>query len=302
MFSRIAFALLARSGRRPGHGIAKLTIIELEQTPVSTWPNPRRTAALPIDRSTGDQLPSVVSLSGVRKSYVRGSSSACVLDGIDLTAERGECIFLIGPSGSGKSTLLSIIGCVLTADQGKVRIMGKDVSSLSRDEAAKLRLQHIGFVFQKFHLIRGLSAAENVAVPLRLAGWAADRARERACELLALVDMSEKVDVQPKRLSVGQCQRVALARALAADPDLVLADEPTASLDAKTGSQALGLLRRLTVDTGKTVIVVTHDLRILPFADRVLHLENGRLQEDQKGHGELTCAAIDPRQELLPAT
>jgi putative ABC transport system ATP-binding protein len=249
----------------------------------------------------GAAVAPVVELSGVRKSFVQGSSSSCVLDGIDLIARRGECIFLVGPSGSGKSTLLSIIGCVLTADRGKVFIMGNDVSALTRDEAAQLRLQHIGFVFQRFHLIRGLSAAENVAVPLRLAGLGAGVARRRAGELLALVDMSEKLDVQPKRLSVGQCQRVALARALAADPALILADEPTASLDAKTGQDALELLRRLTVDTGKTVIVVTHDLRILPFADRILHLENGRLQQEQNGRGTQHLAATDPLRELVAA-
>ena len=204
----------------------------------------------------------------------RASSTASI-----WRSSKANACFLLGPSGSGKTTLLSIIGCVLSADCGVVRILGHDVAGLSRDEAALLRRQHIGFVFQRLHLIRGLTAMENVAVPLTLSGWTPSDAARRANELLAHVDMTDKVDVQPHRLSVGQCQRVAFARALAADPDLILADEPTASLDAKTGHQALELLRRLTVNAGKTVIVVTHDPRILQFADRIVHMENGKLEE-----------------------
>lgn len=222
--------------------------------------------------------PAVV-LRDVSKSYFRADSVTCVVNGLDLTADRGECVFLLGPSGSGKSTLLSIIGCVLTADAGEVLILGSDVSRLSSNEAALLRLRRIGFLFQRFHLIRGLTAAENVALPLILDGWKQPDARVRASDLLAAVEMSDKLDARPNQLSVGQCQRVALARALVADPDLVLADEPSASLDASSGRQALEFLRRLTVDAGKSVIVVTHDPRILPFADRVVHMENGRIRE-----------------------
>jgi putative ABC transport system ATP-binding protein len=236
----------------------------------------------------------VVELRGVSKSFARGNSTTCVVDHVDLRVQRGECVFLLGPSGSGKSTLLSIIGCVLTADEGEVRLLGEEVSRLNPDEAARLRLQRIGFVFQRFHLIRGLSAAENVAVPLTLAGWTAPRARLRAGELLEQVGMSGLSDAQPNRLSVGQCQRVAFARALAADPELILADEPTASLDAKTGHQALDLLRHLTVASGKTVIVVTHDPRILPFADRILQMENGRVEE--RGHDRNADRGLSPFQ------
>lgn len=220
-----------------------------------------------------------IELRNVRKSYARGTTVTCVVDGVNLNVDRGECVFLLGPSGSGKTTLLSIIGCVLTPDAGTVHILGHDVSNLLPDDAALLRLRHIGFVFQRFHLIRGLSARENVAVPLTLSGWTAADATDRANDLLAQVGMRDHADAQPQRLSVGQCQRVAFARALSADPDLILADEPTASLDAKTGHCALELLRELTVAAGKTVIVVTHDPRILTFADRILHMENGKLAE-----------------------
>jgi putative ABC transport system ATP-binding protein len=181
--------------------------------------------------------------------------------------------------GSGKTTLLSIIGCVLSADQGDVRILGHEISRIQGAEAVELRRRQIGFVFQRFHLIRGLSAAENVAVPLTLEGWNPADASDRANELLTIVGLRDKANAQPHRLSVGQCQRVALARALANDPPLILADEPTASLDAATGHQALELLRQLTVDSGKTVVVVTHDPRILPFADRTFQMENGRVEE-----------------------
>ena len=191
------------------------------------------------DGTHGGRQAPAISLRGVSKSYTRGSSTTRVVENVDFEVDRGKCVFLMGPSGSGKTTLLSIIGCVLTADSGDVQVMGHDVKRMSPAELAELRLQHIGFVFQRFHLIRGLTAAENVSVPLTLAGWSAARATRRATELLAQVGIADKATIQPHRLSVGQCQRVAFARALAADPDLILADEPTASLDAKTGHQAL---------------------------------------------------------------
>jgi putative ABC transport system ATP-binding protein len=249
-------------------------------------------------RITTRAVPLVVELRDVTKSFARGSTVTRVVDRVNLNVSQGECVFLLGPSGSGKTTLLSIIGCVLTADGGLVRILGHDVRGLKPDDAALLRRQHMGFVFQRFHLIRGLSARENVAVPLTLAGWSADDAATRARELLAKVEMLDKLDELPQRLSVGQCQRVAFARALAADPDLILADEPTASLDAKTGHQALELLRELTVAAGKTVIVVTHDPRILQFADRILHMENGRLEERPPADDVMMGVVSQPTEQL----
>ncbi len=249
-----------------------------------------------------DQLPcppAVVALRDVTKSYTRGNSTTCVVNQVNLCVEQGECVFLIGPSGSGKSTLLSMIGCVLTPDDGEVRILGQDVRGLSRTAAAGLRLGHIGFVFQRFHLIRGLSVVENVAVPLTLAGWEKSAAQARASELLADVGLSALLNSQINQLSVGQCQRVAFARALSADPELILADEPTASLDAESGQRALELLRRITTLAGKTVIVVTHDPRILCFADRVLLMENGRLEE-QHGRDNWTKTVVG--RDLHPLT
>lgn len=225
--------------------------------------------------SPADNL--IVHVEGVEKSYQRGTTNTQVLRSVDLQVRTGECVFLVGPSGSGKTTLLSILGCILSPDGGRVRILGHDLAELSSRRRTLLRRDRIGFVFQKFHLIRGLSAMENVCVPLILRGTSQRQAREHALSLLDEVGLGDKAQSQPKNLSTGQCQRVALARALAADPDLILADEPTASLDATSGQRAMELLKTLASRNGKTAIVVTHDPRIYSFADRICHMESGRL-------------------------
>lgn len=219
----------------------------------------------------------VIQVAGLSKSYGRGGQTTPVLQGVDLEVQRGECVFLAGPSGSGKTTLLSILGCILTPDAGTIRMLGCDIQTISNRQRTLMRRDRIGFVFQKFHLIRGLTALDNVCVPLQLRGERPARARERGRHLLAAVGLADKIHALPKNLSTGQSQRVALARALAADPEIILADEPTASLDAASGQEAMALLRRLTTEEGKTAIVVTHDPRIFSFADRICHMENGRL-------------------------
>lgn len=229
----------------------------------------------------GSERPAI-HLAGVHKAYQRGSVSTAVLAGVDLIVNRGECVFLAGPSGSGKTTLLSIVGCILSVDKGRVRILDQDIQVLNSRQRAALRLQRIGFVFQRFHLIRGLTALDNVCVPLTLAGVAPQAARRRAVTLLESVGLADELNKLHKNLSTGQCQRVALARALAGDPDLILADEPTASLDAKNGRDVMELLRRLTTDEGKTAVVVTHDHRIFRYADQVHYLENGQIVETEE--------------------
>ena len=223
-----------------------------------------------------------VAISHVKKRYVAGDASRLVLNDCSLVVREGECVFLLGPSGSGKTTLLSIIGCVLAPDEGEVVVMGRNLRDLAPQDAAQFRLHQLGFVFQRYYLIHGLSALENVCIPLTLAGVPNRTARRRGCELLELVGLSEHAFSIPRRMSVGQCQRIALARALAANPPLILADEPTAALDAASGQAAMELLRRVTADVGKTAIVVTHDPRILSFADRVLVMDNGSLTESLK--------------------
>jgi putative ABC transport system ATP-binding protein len=220
-----------------------------------------------------------VRVENVHKAYRCGNTSTPVLNGVDLTVERGQCVYLAGPSGSGKTTLLSILGCILSADQGRIRILDHDISRLSRRGRTTLRRQRLGFVFQRFHLIRGLTVINNVCVPLTLRGASSRAAQKRAETLLDAVGLADKVNAHPRNLSAGQCQRVALARALVGDPDLILADEPTASLDAANGQEVIKLLRHLTTEEGRAVVLVTHDHRIFHFADRILWLENGQVTD-----------------------
>lgn len=213
---------------------------------------------------------------GVKKSYVTGSVVTPVLEGIDLKVEKGECVFLSGPSGSGKSTLLSILGCILTADEGRIEVLGEDVTHFSARQRAKFRRERIGFVFQRFHLFSGLRAWENVKVALDLLGWPSVKGRAEAHRLLELVGLRDRAGYRVSQLSLGQRQRVALARAVAGEPSIVFADEPTASLDFESGHNAMKLLRELCKNLGKTIVVVTHDPRIYPMADRILTMEDGR--------------------------
>lgn len=231
-----------------------------------------------------DTCNAAVLVEGLEKAYGSAGNRTPVLKGVDFVVRRGECVYLAGPSGSGKTTLLSIIGCILSADRGRVRILEQDVFSLTQKERTLLRLNRLGFVFQRFHLIRGLSTVENVCVPLTLQGICPAAAKKRAMSLLDAVGLADKADSHPRNLSAGQCQRVALSRALVANPELILADEPTASLDAANGQEVMKLFRRLTTEEGKTVVLVTHDQRIFGFADRVFWLENGCAVEN-------SCAA-----------
>lgn len=219
----------------------------------------------------------VIEAADIRKSYTSGGVTTPVLAGIDLEVSSGECVFLAGPSGSGKSTLLSILGCILSADAGSLALFGDNVTGLGTKERARFRRERIGFVFQCFHLVSGLRAWENVKVPLDLLGWAAAPARAECYRLLDLVGMENLAERHIHQLSLGQRQRVAIARALAADPELILADEPTASLDFDSGQKAMKLLHDLVKQLGKTAVVVTHDPRIYHLADRILLIEDGRI-------------------------
>lgn len=244
-----------------------------------------------IDRPPTDiRTTAAVHAEGIHKAYRCGNTSTPVLNGVDLSIEHGECVFLAGPSGSGKTTLLSILGCILSADQGRVRVLDQDLGALDELGRAATRRNRIGFVFQRFHLIRGLNVVDNVGVPLTLRNLPPRLVRERSMAVIESVGMANKAAALPRNLSAGQCQRVALARALVADPRLILADEPTASLDAANGRQIMELLRKLTTEDGRTAIVVTHDQRIFPFADRVFHLENGRVAQTESSPSLLAVA------------
>jgi putative ABC transport system ATP-binding protein len=236
--------------------------------------------------------PPVVEAQDLHKAYRRGNTRTAVLEGIDLCVAPGECVYLAGPSGSGKTTLLSILGGILSPDAGRVRVRGEDIWALSSPQRAVLRRNRFGFVFQRFHLIRGLSVINNVCVPLTLASISRRAAHRRARVLLEAVGLGQYAHAHPNRLSVGQCQRVALARALAGDPELILADEPTASLDAGNGRGVMELFRRLTTDEGKAAVVVTHDQRIFDLADRIFWLENCRIVETQESGDSRAPATV----------
>src|SRR5713226_7221060 len=222
-------------------------------------------------------MQAAIAVRSLTKNYVEGSAGTLALRGIDLDAHAGELLMLMGPSGSGKTTLLSIMGCILTATSGSVRIAGTEVTSLREKELPRIRLQHIGFVFQGFNLFPTLTAGENVELTLDLKGFSAAAAKKRAHELLEQVGLGAKCEAFPADLSGGQKQRVAIARALAGDPAIILADEPTAALDSTSGRNVIELLQRLAKEEGRAVAMVTHDPRVLEFGDRILQLEDGRI-------------------------
>ncbi|AXC12911.1 Methionine ABC transporter ATP-binding protein [Acidisarcina polymorpha] len=225
---------------------------------------------------------------GVSKVYSEGSMRVSALEEIDLDVCSGEVLLLMGPSGSGKTTLLSIMGCILRPTSGSVRVAGIETTTMSQRDLPAVRLQHIGFVFQAFNLFPTLTVSENVEVALDLKGIRGQRARRQARELLAEVGLSEKVNTLPADLSGGQKQRVALARALAGDPEVLLADEPTAALDSHTGRTVMQLMCDLAHQRDRAVAIVTHDNRILDMGDRIVRIEDGRIVATQNVQGLLS--------------
>jgi putative ABC transport system ATP-binding protein len=227
-------------------------------------------------------MEAAIRVRGVTKTYAEGSARVAALGGVDMDLYRGELLFLMGPSGSGKTTLLSIMGCILRSTSGSVQVAGKEIAGLSERELPRVRLGHIGFVFQAFNLFPTLTAVENVEVALELKGVRGARARSEARDLLAQVRLEDRWSAFPADLSGGQKQRVALARALAGNPEILLADEPTAALDSHTGRSVLELMRRLAHEQNRAVAVVTHDSRIADLGDRVVHLEDGTVSSEER--------------------
>ncbi|WP_242020795.1 ABC transporter ATP-binding protein [Microcoleus sp. FACHB-1515] len=210
--------------------------------------------------------------------YQSGSQRYQALYDIDLEVNEGDVQLLMGPSGSGKTTLLSILGGILTPTGGSVRLLGQEITKLSKSQLARFRLNHIGFIFQEGNLFPALTAVENVEVALNLKGIRRQTARREAIALLEQVGLETKANSLPKDLSGGQKQRVAIARALAGNPQLILADEPTAALDSHSGHAVINLLRRLAKESQRTVLMVTHDPRIVDVADRVTYVEDGKIR------------------------
>jgi putative ABC transport system ATP-binding protein len=236
-------------------------------------------------------MDTAIAVRRVTKTYSEGAAAVRALDEVDLDVEHGEVTLLMGPSGSGKTTLLSIMGCILRPSSGSVRIAGHDVTTLGERALPKVRLDHIGFIFQGFNLFPALSAEENVVLALNLKGLKGQQARRRAAELLKGVGLEEKSATYPANLSGGQKQRVAIARALAVQPEILLADEPTASLDSRSGRAVLEMLRGLAHGQGCAVVIVTHDSRAMEFADRIVRIQDGRVATDDEEEGAAGRAA-----------
>ena len=218
----------------------------------------------------------IVSLRDVRRDYALGAERVHALQGVSLEVERGDYVAIVGPSGCGKSTLLNLIGVIDQPTSGTVTIAGKRVDAMSDREATSFRLHNIGFVFQRFYLMPILSALENVALPMAEAKVPTNERDARAAELLAYVGLSSRERHRPSELSGGEQQRVAIARALANHPGLLLADEPTGELDARTGTEIISLFQRLNSD-GTTIVVVTHDEDLASAARHNVHMRDGRI-------------------------
>jgi putative ABC transport system ATP-binding protein len=224
-----------------------------------------------------------VSCRGVTKEFGQGDSRVLTLRGIDLDVRPGEVTLLVGPSGCGKTTLISVIAGILDPTAGQVSVLGADLARLSPAEKVRFRGANIGFVFQQYNLLPALSAAENAAVPLLIAGVPRRQAVARARALLAELGMEGRADALPSQLSGGQQQRVAIARSLIHEPRLLVCDEPTAALDAHSGQTVMELLRHVALQADRAVVVVTHDSRVLGFGDRVVRLEDGCVVGDEAG-------------------
>ena len=219
----------------------------------------------------------VIVASDITQTFGSGPTAFTALRTVGLEVYPGEVLLLMGPSGSGKTTLVHILGCLLRPTEGNVILNGHAVGSLGDDALGALRLRNFGFVFQAHNLFPMLTATENVMVALDLMGVTSRAARIRARELLTLVGLEHRLDAYPNELSSGQKQRVAIARALAGDPEILMADEPTAALDAENGLKAMELFCMLAHRQRRAVVIVTHDQRIVHLADRIVHIEDGRV-------------------------
>jgi putative ABC transport system ATP-binding protein len=221
------------------------------------------------------------------KRYGSGATEVVAVRDLSLTVAPGEVVLVMGPSGSGKTTLLLMLGGLLRPTEGPIRLDGSDIATLGERKLPAIRLHQVGFVFQDFNLLSALTVLENVAVVATLAGGRAAEARRRAEAVLRKLGLRDRLGYLPEKLSGGEKQRVAIARALVNDPALILADEPTANLDARAGHEVVRLLRDIAREQGRSVVIVSHDQRIRDVADRVLWLEDGRLRE-------LAALATDP--------
>jgi putative ABC transport system ATP-binding protein len=223
----------------------------------------------------------IIEAANLSKILGTGPGRVQALKDVSLTLSSGKLTILMGPSGSGKTTLLSILGCMLAPTGGTVRICGTSTSGAHPEDLARIRRQHIGFVFQSYHLFSTLTAAENVRLALDVRGEQGHKAMAKVEEVLASVGLSSKMASFPHQLSGGEQQRVAIARAIVAEPSAILADEPTAALDSANGQMTMAILSKIAKERDRAVLVVTHDPRLFGFADRILYIEDGSLTREE---------------------
>ncbi len=226
-----------------------------------------------------DQAEHTVMARGVSKIYHMGDEEIPALDGVDVTIRTGEYISIMGPSGSGKTTLFNVIGALIKPTEGSVFIDEIDVAQLDANELAWLRCRKIGYIFQAYNIVKVMTALENVTLPMLFAGVPADEAQDRAVEILDRVGLGDRILHTPKELSGGQQQRVAIARAFANRPAIILADEPTANLDLKTGEDIIHLMKEMNAERGVTVVCATHDHKMLDISDRIVWMEDGQIKK-----------------------
>ena len=215
-------------------------------------------------------------------TYGAGHTAVRALDKVNLSLSEGEMALVMGPSGSGKTTLLSVLGCLLTPDEGNVSMMGQPITGLSDRKRSLIRQRSIGYIFQAFRLFHSLNAIENVMIALEISGRSRGEAKDVAMSALDSVGLAEKRRLKPNQLSGGEKQRVAIARALVNDPSIILADEPTASLDTRSGGQIAEMLMRIAQEQHRLVVVVSHDPRLVQFGSRIVKMQDGRVIEDME--------------------
>jgi putative ABC transport system ATP-binding protein len=217
----------------------------------------------------------------------RGAGRVQALKGVSLSLAGGQLTLLMGPSGSGKTTLLSVLGCMLTPSAGEVRVRGRSTAGARPGDLAKFRRDHVGFVFQSYHLFPALNAVDNVRMALDVRGDGRESSLAKAREVLSIVGLSHKEKAYPHQLSGGERQRVAIARAVVGDASAILADEPTGALDSENGHAVMTILARIAKDSSRAVLVVTHDPRVVPFANRIVRIEDGRILGDEQNSASI---------------
>lgn len=240
------------------------------------------------DNRPGEEM--AVCVRGVTKEFGSGGSLTRALRGVDLDVPYGEMLMLVGPSGCGKTTLVSIVAGTLQPTAGDVQVLGHDLVAMSNGRKVRFRRENVGFIFQAYNLLPSLTAVENAAVPLLIAGWRRAHAVDVAADILERLGLGDRLANLPSELSGGQQQRVAIARALVHEPRLLVCDEPTSALDAANGRITMELIQQVAVQPDRAVIVVTHDSRVYSFADRIASMEDGRIESVESGPHEPTVA------------